>query len=264
MITLERLVDTARQKADADRAATPQVELQAKLRDSDALRSPAGRLRQALCSDGMSVIAEVKGASPLSGPLRTPFDPVDLTRQYVGAGAAAISVLTEETFFAGSLEHLGSVAAAVELPVLRKDFIVDAYQIEQAALAGAAAVLLIAEALEPSQLQELVGLAHQMRLDALVELHDTDSIDAVVAADSGLIGINNRDLRSMRVDWRHSLRIAEQLPSGTVRVSESGIRSATELHQLGAAGYHAVLVGTSLVRAADPAAALQRLLAGEG
>ncbi|HJO05237.1 MAG TPA: indole-3-glycerol phosphate synthase TrpC [Acidobacteriota bacterium] len=263
MITLDRLVETARQKAAVDRATTPQAELRAKLRDSDALHRPGGRLRRALQSDGMSVIAEIKAASPLAGPLRTPFDPVDLARQYVGAGAAAISVLTEETFFAGSLAHLGSVAAAVELPVLRKDFIIDAYQIEQAALAGAAAVLLIAEALEPSQLRDLVGIAHQMRLDALVELHDADSIDAVVEADSGLIGINNRDLRSMRVDWRHSLHVAEQLPAGTIRVSESGIQAATELHQLEAAGYHAVLVGTSLVRATDPATALRRLLVGE-
>ena len=262
MITLERLVETARQKAVADRAATPQAELQAKLRDSGALVRPAGRLRRALRGEGVSVIAEVKRASPLSGPLRTPFDPVDLARQYAGAGAAAISVLTEETFFGGSLSHLASVAAAVELPVLRKDFIIDAYQIEQAALAGAAAVLLIAEALEPSELQELVALAHQVRLDALVELHDADSIGAAVAAGSGLIGINNRDLRSMRVDWRYSLQLAEQLPSATVRVSESGIQSATELHQLGAAGYDAVLVGTSLVRATDPAIALQRLLQG--
>lgn len=262
MITLDLLVDTARQKTAADRVATPPAELRARLQDSGALGLPSGRLRQALAGDNVSVIAEVKGASPLSGPLRTPFDPVDLAGQYVEAGAAAISVLTEETFFAGSLGHLASVAAAVDLPVLRKDFIVDAYQIEQAALAGAAAVLLIAEALEPSQMQDLVGLAHQLRLDALVELHDSDSIDAVIAARSGLIGVNNRDLRSMRVDWRHSLRVAGQLPADSVRVSESGIRSAAELAELGAAGYHAVLVGTSLVRATDPAVALQRLLVG--
>jgi len=264
MITLDLLVDTARQKTAADRAVTPPAELQARLRSSSALDLPAGRLRRALSGDGMSVIAEVKGASPLSGPLRTPFDPVDLACCYVGAGAAAVSVLTEETFFAGSLAHLASVAAAVELPVLRKDFIVEGYQIEQAALAGAAAVLLIAEALEPSQLEDLVGLAHQLRLDALVELHDSDSVAAVVAAGSNLIGVNNRDLRSMRVDWRHSLRVAEQLPADSVWVSESGIRSAGELRELEAAGYHAVLVGTSLVRATDPATALQRLLIGDG
>ncbi len=263
MITLERLVETARDKAIADRATTPQAELRARLRDSDALSLPAGRLRRALSGRGVSVIAEVKGASPLSGPLRSPFDPVELARKYVGAGADAISVLTEETFFAGSLAHLTNVARAVELPVLRKDFIVDAYQIEQAALAGASAVLLIAEALEPLQLGDLVARAHELRLDALVELHGVDGLAAAVAAESGIIGINNRDLRSMRVDWRHSLRVAELLPANTVRVSESGIQSAIEVDQLGAAGFHAVLVGTSLVRATDPATALQRLRTGE-
>jgi len=259
-ITLERLVDVARAKAAADREVLPSAELGALIRASGVLERRPGRLVAALQNEGLGVIAEVKGASPVSGRLRAGYDAATIARQYEAAGAAAVSVLTEETYFGGSLEALERVAAAVRIPVLRKDFIVEPYQIRQAALAGAAAVLLIAEVLTATELQELVAVAHEVRLDALVEVHRVESVAAAQEAGSGIVGVNNRDLETMAVDWRYSLGVASALPADVLRVAESGISEAGQLAELAAAGYDAVLVGSSLMAAEDPGRALQELI----
>lgn len=261
--TLRQLLEGSRARLARDRALAPTSELRAQLRDASMVGRSPGRLRAALVADSLTVIAEVKGASPVAGTLRPGLDPAALATDYAKAGAAAISVLTEERWFAGSLEHLRQVARATPLPVLRKDFIVDRYQIEQAALAGAAGVLLIVEALADDALRELVDAAHELGLDALVEAHDERGIERADRAGSGLIGINNRDLTSMQVDWEHCLRVAGRLPEGAVCVAESGIGSAGQMRQIRAAGYHAALVGSSLVVAPDPAAALRSLLREE-
>lgn len=261
-ITLDQLVEVARAKAAADRATLPAAELRARLGDAGALGRRPGRLASALRRDGMMVIAEVKGASPVAGELRGSYDPATIARQYEAAGAAAVSVLTEETYFGGSLRALEQVVAAVQIPVLRKDFIVEAYQIEQAALAGASAVLLIAEALTATSLAELVAVAHECRLDAMVEVHRRASVASAVAAGSGIIGVNNRNLESMTVDWRYALELIADLPSDVVRVAESGISTSDQLAELAGAGYDAALVGSSLMAADEPGHAL-RLLLGE-
>ena len=261
-ITLEQLVRTARATAARDRRRLPERELVARLREAPARRR--GRFRDALRGPGLSVIAEVKGASPLEGRLRADLEPVTLARAYAAAGAAAVSVLTEERYFGGALAHLQRVAAAVPLPALRKDFVVEPYQVYQAALAGAAAVLLIADALEAEALRELVALAHACGLDALVEVHDAGAAARAAASGSDLIGVNNRDLRTMRVRWRHCLEVADALPDGVVTVAESGLSEAAQLRAVAAAGYDAVLIGSALVSAPDPGARLRALLEGIG
>lgn len=259
-VTLEKLVRIARQKTAADRARVPAAELAARVRDSDARSRPAGRLVAALKANAIQVIAEIKGASPLAGQLRSDYAPDKIAAEYAAGGAAAISVLTEETYFGGSLDALRRVADRVVLPVLRKDFIVESYPIQQAALAGASAVLLIAEVLEPSHLRELVAEAHELRLDALVEVHRRDSIAAAIASGCGLIGVNNRDLDTMRVDWHHALAMIDELPPSTVRVAESGISTGEQLARLQSAGYDAALIGSSLMTADSPGAALTALV----
>ncbi len=258
-ITLRQLVEGARATLERDRARCPDPELQARLRDREGEAGAAQRLRRALGGPRLDVIAEIKGASPLAGTLQASLEPAALARAYCEAGAAAVSVLTEERHFAGHLDHLRAAAAAVTQPVLRKDFIIDPYQIRQAALAGAAAVLLIAEALSAEQLQDLVGVAHELHLDALVEVHATTSLAAAVASGSGLVGVNNRNLETMEVDWHHCLNIAADLPDDVIRVAESGLGRARQLRQVHAAGYDAVLIGTALVSASEPGTALRRL-----
>ncbi len=260
-ISLEKLVEVAREKTAADRLELSASDLAARVADCGALERRGGRLVAALQPKGIHVIAEVKGASPVAGRLRADYDPVAIASEYQAAGAAAISVLTEETYFGGSLAALESIAAAVDIPVLRKDFIVESYQLQQAALAGAAAVLLIAEVLTPAQLQELTAEAHALRLDALVEIHRSTSIPRAHAAGSGILGVNNRDLDTMEVDWHHAIDVASDLPEATVLVAESGLSSGAQLRQLHGAGYDAALVGSSLMSAPEPGAALQTLLA---
>jgi len=261
-VTLERLVDVARAKAAADREVLPSAELLARIRETGVLDRRPGRMMSALRCGGIGVIAEVKGASPLGGQLRAEYDAAAIARQYEAAGAAAVSVLTEETYFGGSLEALERVVGQVQIPVLRKDFIVEPYQIQQAALAGASAVLLIAEVLTATALIELVEVAREYRLDAVVEVHRGDSVEAALAAGSGIIGVNNRDLETMTVDWRHSLGVVSDLPTDVVRVAESGISEPGQLAELAGAGYDAALIGSSLMTAADPGQAL-RVLLGE-
>ena len=217
--------------------------------------------------DRLNVIAECKRRSPSGGVLRADYDPAAIARQYAAAGAAAVSVLTEPTFFDGSLDHLTAVRAALtgikdDVPVLRKDFIVSEYQVLEAKAAGADAVLLIVAALDPEQLVSLAACAAQWGLDALVEVHNAEELSAALDAGARIVGVNNRNLRTLEVDVTASEALIARMPPGVVAVSESGLKTTGDLARLRQLGYRAFLVGERLMTVADPGAALRELLAG--
>jgi len=226
-----------------------------------AARAPRGDAFTAALRDGAPprVIAECKRRSPSRGILREAYDPAAHASAYARAGAAAISVLTEATFFDGSLEHLEQVRAAVPTPLLRKDFIVERYQVLEAVAAGADAVLLIVGALTPTELRALLEISREAGLAALVEVHD--AVELAMAADAGAvaIGVNSRNLRTLSVDPRVHDELAARMPAGVVTIAESGLRETADLHRLEAAGYHAFLVGERLIVEDDPGAALAAL-----
>ena len=209
---------------------------------------------------GLAVIAELKKASPSRGLIRADFEPVGLARGLVTAGAAALSVLTDAEFFQGSLENLERVSAAVEVPCLRKDFIVDPFQILEARAAGADAVLLIVAALADDQLGLLYAFARDLDLDVLVEAHSHEEVDRAVDLGAEMIGVNSRDLKSFVVTTESLLFLVEALPKSVLRVAESGIRTVADVRQLRAGGYDAFLIGEALMRQPDPAAQLALLL----
>ena len=208
----------------------------------------------------INVIAECKRRSPSKGVLAAQYDPMAIARKYEEGGAAAISVLTEPTFFDGSLDHLRMVRAAVGLPILRKDFIVDEYQLFEARAAGADAILLIVAALEQGSLVRLQARAFELGLAALVEVHDEAELKRAVDAGARTIGVNNRNLRTLSVDVEASYRLAPGLPRDVIGVSESGLKSREEVEKLTAAGYRAFLVGERFMTDPDPAGALRQLM----
>jgi indole-3-glycerol phosphate synthase len=212
----------------------------------------------------VAVIAEIKRASPSKGLLAPHRDPVTLARTYQDNGAAALSVLTDQEFFRGSADDLRAARAATVLPVLRKDFTVGPADVFDARCWGADAVLLIAAALSPEELVELMALSTSVGLDALVEVHDEDEAERAATAGASLIGVNQRDLFTFEVDPARAVRVAAMLPAGVVRVAESGIRLGEDVRRLGDAGFDAVLVGEALVTSPDPGAALQQLQQGAG
>ena len=225
---------------------------------------PAGKdFYGALATPGLSVIAELKQASPSKGLIAPDFERMflDKARQYEEGGAAAISCLTEPKFFLGSDEYLRKVRAAVQLPILRKDFTINEYQIYEAKCLGADAVLLICSLLSESQLAEYLCQAHELGMNALVEAHDADEVGAAIAAGAGIIGVNNRNLKDFSVNPLNSLRLREQIPADKIFVAESGIAKASDCAGLKAAGVQAVLVGEALMRSADPAAMLKEMRA---
>ncbi|HEX5308637.1 MAG TPA: indole-3-glycerol phosphate synthase TrpC [Solirubrobacteraceae bacterium] len=218
--------------------------------------------RAALARPGMSVIAEFKRRSPSAGELRPNADLAQIVTAYEHGGASALSILTEELNFEGSLDDLRAARAATSLPILRKDFVLDPYQLYEAKLAGADAILLIVAALPDDQLRALHALAGELGLDALVEVHDADELSCAAAAGATLIGVNNRDLRDFGVDVSRTAQLLARMPPGAVVVSESGISTPQQLSELQGLGVHAVLVGETLMRAPDPASALVRLRTG--
>ena len=226
------------------------------------LRLPERRdFRAALAANAPAIIAEIKKASPSKGVLSHDFDPPRIARAYESGGAAALSVLTDEPFFQGSLADLESARAAVSLPVLRKDFTIDPSQILEAAAHGADAILLIAAILSARQIRDFRETAARYRLSALVEVHNARELAIAVEAGADLIGVNNRNLSTFEVTLDTSLSLAELMPAGALLVSESGIHDAADIVRLRAAGYHAFLVGEHLMKSGDPAAALRKLVA---
>jgi indole-3-glycerol phosphate synthase len=210
--------------------------------------------------DRVNIIAECKRRSPSRGVLRADYDPVAIARSYEAAGAAAISVLTEPTFFDGSLEHLSAVRAAVTTPLLRKDFVVSAYQLLEARATGADAVLLIVAALSDEELRRLLTTARELGLDALVEVHDEEELARAIDVGAGIVGVNNRNLRTLAVDVEASERIIAKIPSHVVAVSESGLKSRNDVNRLRALGYRAFLIGERFMTAPDPGRLLGELL----
>jgi indole-3-glycerol phosphate synthase len=224
---------------------------------------PGHQFRAALeRPDRLNVIAECKRRSPSKGVLRQEYDPVAIANSYAAAGAAAISVLTESTFFDGSLDHLRAVRAAVSIPVLRKDFVVSEYQVIEAKASGADAILLIVAALTPLELRSLAACAATSGLDALVEVHNADELAIALDAGASIIGVNNRNLRTLTVDVAASETLIPRIPKDAIGVSESGLRTSDDLSRLRQMGYRAFLVGERFMTAADPGAALRELLAG--
>jgi indole-3-glycerol phosphate synthase len=211
-----------------------------------------------------NVIAECKRRSPSKGVLCERYDPVAIARQYEAGGAAAISVLTEPTFFDGALEHLTAVRAAVSIPLLRKDFVVEPYQLFEARVAGADAVLLIVAALSQDELTSLQAEAWRLGLAALVEVHDEEELARAIDAGARIIGVNNRNLRTLAVDVDASYRLVARMPREVTAVSESGLQSRQDLERLSAAGYRAFLIGERFMTAAAPADAIQQLIGDAG
>jgi indole-3-glycerol phosphate synthase len=218
------------------------------------------RFIAALQRDRINIIAEIKRRSPSKGIIRADFDPESIAANYTMHGAACISVLTEEDFFDGSLEHLCAVRVVTGLPLLRKDFVFDEYQIYEALQAGADAILLIAAMLDGAQFNDLLQTAHGLGLDVLVEIHDEAEAEQVLRYDVQLLGVNNRNLRTFETTLATSLQLAAQLPKHLTLVSESGIRTRADIDVLRAAGFHAFLIGEELMRADDEGATLQALV----
>jgi indole-3-glycerol phosphate synthase len=257
---LEAIIAATRKRVATREASEPYGALEARA----AKRQPRGRaFREALTrGDRLNVIAECKRRSPSRGVLRQDYDPVAIATAYERAGAAAISVLTEPTFFDGSLTHLEAVRGAVQCPLLRKDFLVDEYQLLEAAACGADAVLLIVAALADADLTRLHRAAEKLGLAALVEVHDTDELDRAIGCGAQIIGVNNRNLRTLEIDIRASETIAARLPTHVVAVSESGLKTADDLEAMQKAGYHAFLIGERFMTAIDPGDALAQVVSG--
>ena len=259
---LEAILGATRRIVDGRRTREPQKALELR---ANARRPQGQRFREALTrSSSTNVIAECKRRSPSRGVLRAHYDPEAIARAYAAAGAAAVSVLTEPTFFDGLPEHLRAVRAAVNLPLLRKDFIVDDYQLMEAVADGADAVLLIVSALSDEGLKSLKRQAEGMGLATLVEVHDDGELQRALDAGADIIGVNNRNLRTLEVDLRASDEIATRLPASVIAVSESGLRSLDDLRRLQSIGYRAFLIGERFMTAEDPGKALSTLLSGHG
>jgi indole-3-glycerol phosphate synthase len=253
---LDEILAEKRAELDAARRRVAPAELARRA----AAQPPPRGFRRALLGPGRRVIAELKRRSPSKGEIRRDFDPVAIARAYEAGGAAALSVLTDERFFGGSLAVLEAVRRATALPILRKDFVIDPYQVDEARAAGADAVLLIVAALAPAALERLRAHALGLGLDVLVEVHDEAELDLAKGVGADLIGINNRDLKSFVTDLGVTERLARRVPQGAVVVAESGISGPADLARLERAGASAFLVGESLMREADPGLALRRLL----
>lgn len=233
--------------------------------EARAAAAPApSSFHDALAGDGISLIAEMKRASPSQGPIRPGASVTDVLRAYVRGGASASSVLTEGEYFGGTLADLEEARGAVDIPLLRKDFIVDEYQLLEARSAGADAVLLIVAGLSSDRLVGLLGAARELGMDALVETHSADEVEVAIASGADIVGINNRNLHTLEVDVETSFRLLDQLPDGVVSVAESGITGRPIVERLEEAGANAILVGESLMRAVDPAAATRELLGRGG
>jgi indole-3-glycerol phosphate synthase len=256
---IEELVGSARTGAERRRAEVPLEDLERRLAERPEQR-PFG---EALVRPGLSVIAEFKRRSPSAGEIRAGATPAEIARAYDEAGAAALSVLTNAPHFGGSLDDLRQARNACELPILQKDFIVDGYQVYEAAVAGADAVLLIVAALDGDQLTLLYEEARGLDLDVVVEVHKESELETALTVDADIIGINNRDLDDFSVDVQTTFELITDVPAGKTVLSESGIANRVTLDELERVGVDAVLIGEALMRADDPGAKLRELIADE-
>jgi indole-3-glycerol phosphate synthase len=253
---LEKIMHAKMHELTWIKGKLPAISLENALERAPQIRS----LKKALTSNAPAIIAEIKRASPSAGVIREDFDPVKIATEYSTSGAAAISVLTEVHHFRGSLEILARLRWSVKIPLLRKDFIVDPYQILEARHAGADAVLLIAALLDAIPLKNLRSEAERLGMEALVEVHNEAELQRALNTGATLIGVNNRDLRTFKVSLDVSLNLASRMPEDVVAVAESGIRTAEDLRKLAKAGYRGFLVGEQFMRAPSPGAALSEMI----
>lgn len=255
---LDRILATKREEVAAARAKRALESVRAAAEQAPDIRDFAEALRGALGE--VRLIAEVKKASPSAGVIREDFEPVSIAEAYQRAGAACLSVLTDEAYFQGALGFLEAVRAGTRLPVLRKDFIIDPYQIYEARAAGADCVLLIAECLRADELNELHQLARSLGMQTLIELYDRENLDAVLATGGTIVGINNRNLRTFETNLQHTISLRAEIPDDRIVVGESGIRTTEDVRMLADAGVQAMLVGESLMRQDDIEQAVRTLL----
>jgi len=253
---LDRILDARRAAVEHRKKVLPETALKYGAKAATPLRD----FSAALSRDGINIIAELKPASPSRGVLREPFDAVALARSLAAAGAAALSILTEEEFFHGSLKNLREARKSISLPVLRKDFIFDPWQVWEARANDADSFLLIVAALGDSQLRDLIVLGRELGMEPLVEVHTAAELDRALAADARILGVNNRDLKTLTVRAETSFELIGRIPDHCIAVSESGLRTHDDLIRLRAAGFDAFLIGEHLMLAPDPAAALTNLL----
>ena len=241
------------------RARMPFVEMQARVRDAAPVRDFTAALRTRIEGKQPAVIAEIKKASPSAGLLRANFQPAEIAGAYESYGAACLSVLTDEFFFEGSSDALKDARAACGIPVLRKDFLIDAYQVFESRLMGADAILLIAAVLSDTRMQEFVGIAHELGMAVLVESHDGKELERALQLDTPLIGINNRNLATLEVSLETTLKLRPRVPFDRIVVTESGIGTREDVETMHAADVHAFLVGEAFMRAKEPGQALAEL-----
>jgi indole-3-glycerol phosphate synthase len=253
---LDRIIEARRAAIAHRKKAVPETALRFGVKHAKPVRHFAA----AIARDSLNVIAELKKASPSRGLIRADFDPVALAKSFEAAGAAALSVLTEEEFFQGDLKHMRDARAAVGLPVVRKDFIIDPWQIWEARATDADSFLLIVAGLGDALLGELLALGRELGMEPIVEVHTPEELARALAAGARIIGVNNRDLRTLEVRVETSMELIEAIPDECIAVCESGLRSRTDLARLRAAGFDAFLIGEHLMAQPDPAAALRKLL----
>ncbi|MEZ5651501.1 MAG: indole-3-glycerol phosphate synthase TrpC [Burkholderiaceae bacterium] len=261
---LNQIIAVKHREVAAARTAVSEAALAEAIRRApttgdSAQRGFARAMRERVAAGRPAVIAEVKKASPSKGVIRPQFDPVAIAASYAAAGACCLSVLTDEQFFQGSLENLRLARAACALPVLRKDFIVDPYQLLEARAAGADCVLLIVAALDDARLRELEAAANEIGLDVLVEVHDRAELDRALALRTPLLGINNRNLRTFEVSLQHTIELLPAIPADRLVITESGIATPADVATMRAAGVHAFLVGEAFMRVPDPGSGLRAL-----
>lgn len=254
---LRQIMEYKRGEVAAAKLRVAASDLERQLASAPPIRDFAGSLRR---HHPMGLIAEVKRASPSAGLIRPDFCATEIAKTYEANGAACISVLTDEKYFQGHLDYLRQIRAVVQIPVMRKEFILDPYQILEARVAGADCVLLIAECLDDAQLKDLYQLAQGLGMQALVELHDAENLERVMRLDPVMVGVNNRDLKVMKTNLKHCIELRARVPSHVLFVGESGIHSRADVEQLMAGGVHAMLVGETLMKSPDIGAKVRTLL----
>lgn len=254
---LDKIIENKRSEVERAKISKPVDLLKSELQDLEKTRG----FYQSIRPDGTTkVIAEIKCASPSKGVLRPDFNPVEISKSYARGGASAISVLTDSRFFKGSLNHLRDIRSSVEIPLLRKDFIIDHYQVYESRFYGADAILLIVAALDSTILKELLELAHSLDMDAIVEIHNEAELHKAIQVGSDIIGINNRNLKTFDVSLETSLRLCRLIPGDKIIISESGISSVDDIKRLRSAGINVLLIGETFMRSPEPGEELRKLL----
>jgi indole-3-glycerol phosphate synthase len=253
---LDRILEARRAEVDHRKRVLPETALKYGAKAATPVRD----FSAALCQDKLNVLAELKPASPSSGVLRDPFEPMTLAQSFESAGASALSVLTEAEFFRGSLKNLRDARKAIKLPVLRKDFIFDPWQVWETRANDADSFLLIVATLEDGLLRELMEMGRELHMEPLVEVHSAEELERALAAGARILGVNNRDLKTLTTRVETSFELIDRIPEDCIAISESGLRTHDHLTKLRAAGFDAFLIGTHLMLSPDPAAALAALL----